>query len=182
MNHAYREVYFQTCRLLGVPQSVIEEHDSTFLNMLGLIRGRIYYNLLNWYRLLSLFPLLGKSGSFMETMMGVKQSLETDLQPLFDSLVDEAPDYGILKRVGLVVRLAVHMLGGARANELFLSRVDRVCRPMEEANLANLSLPQQVDLYHQLLDGALKHWKAPIVNDTRCMTVSYTHLTLPTKA
>ena len=181
VNHAYREVYFQTCRLLGVPQSVIEEHDSTFLNMLGLIRGRIYYNLLNWYRLLSLFPLLGKSGSFMETMMGVKQSLETDLQPLFDSLVDEAPDYGLLKRVGLVVRLAVHMLGGARANELFLSRVDRVCRPMEEANLANLSLPQQVDLYHQLLDGALKHWKAPIVNDTRCMIAFGTLKTLTEK-
>ena len=169
VNHAYREVYFQTCGLLGVPQSVIEEHEGTFLNMLGLIRGRIYYNLLNWYRLLSLFPLLGKSGSFMETMMGVKQSLETDLQSLFDAVVDEAPEYGLFKRVGLMIRLAVHMLGGARANELFLARVDRVCRPMEEANLANLSLPHQVDLYHQLLDEALKHWKAPIVNDTRCM-------------
>ena len=69
VNHAYREVYIQTCGLLGVPQSVIEEHEGMFRNMLGLIRGRIYYNLLNWYRLLSLFPLLGKSGSFMETMM-----------------------------------------------------------------------------------------------------------------
>ena len=68
-----------------------------------------------------------------------------------------------------MIRLAVHMLGGARANELFLARVDRVCRPMEEANLANLSLPHQVALYHQLLDEALKHWEAPIVNDTRCM-------------
>ena len=166
---AYREVYFQTCGLLGVPQHVIAEHEGTFRNMLGLIRGRIYYNLLNWYRLLSLFPLLGKSGSFMETMMGVKQSLETDLQPLFDAVVDEAPSYTRFRQAGLVVRLGAHMLGGARANELFLARVDRVCSPMEEANLADLSLPDQVGLYQHLLDDVLKHWKAPIVNDTRCM-------------
>ena len=169
VNRAYREVYFQTCGLLGVPKGVIAEHEGMFRNMLGLIRGRIYYNLLNWYRLLSLFPLLGKSGSFMETMMGVKQSLETDLQPLFDAVVDEAPEYGRFKRVGMMMRLAVHMLGGARANELFLARVDRVCSPMEAADLANLSLPHQVKLYHQLLDEVLKHWRAPIVNDTRCM-------------
>ena len=43
VNHAYREVYIQTCGLLGVPQSVIEEHEGMFRNMLGLIRGRIYY-------------------------------------------------------------------------------------------------------------------------------------------
>jgi phosphohistidine swiveling domain-containing protein len=169
VNHAYREVYIQTCGLLGVPQSVIEEHEGMFRNMLGLIRGRIYYNLLNWYRLLSLFPLLGKSGSFMETMMGVKQSLEADLQPLFDTVVDEAPQYGRFKQLRMMMRLAVHMLGGARANELFLARVDRVCRPMEKADLANLSLPRQVELYHQLHNEVLKHWKAPIVNDTRCM-------------
>tara|TARA_B100000686_G_scaffold240910_1_gene249437 strand:+ start:3867 stop:6557 length:2691 start_codon:yes stop_codon:yes gene_type:complete len=169
VNHAYREVYFQTCGLLGVPQSVIEAHEGMFSNMLGLIRGRIYYNLLNWYRLLSLFPLFGKSGSFMETMMGVKQSLEEDLQPIFDAVVDEAPQYGRFKSVGLMIRLAVHMLGGARANERFLARVDRVCRPVEEADLTKLNLPDQIALYERLLDEVLKHWKAPIVNDTRCM-------------
>ena len=140
-----------------------------FRNMLGLVRGRVYYNLLNWYRLLALFPLVGKSGAFMETMMGVKQSLEGDLQPLFDSVVAEAPRHGAVRRMALLLRLGTRMFGGVRANERFLERVERVCRPLETQDLGRLSLTEQVALYHHLEDRVLRHWTAPIVNDTRCM-------------
>ena len=54
---AYEEVYRQFCRILRVPEAKIIEHSANvFRHMLGLIRGRIYYNLLNWYRLLALLP------------------------------------------------------------------------------------------------------------------------------
>ena len=169
VSRAYREVYYQTCRVAGVPERVVEAHEPIFRNMLGLVRGRIYYNLLNWYRLLALFPLLGRSGAFMETMMGVKQSLEADLRPLVDAVLDEAPRYGIARRVGLAVRLGTRMLGGERANARFLERVDRVCRPLEATDLRALSLPRQMELYRRLDDEVLRHWTAPIINDTRCM-------------
>jgi rifampicin phosphotransferase len=42
--------------------------------MLGLIRGRVYYNLLSWYRLLSLLPGYAFNRAFMERMMGVRRS------------------------------------------------------------------------------------------------------------
>jgi hypothetical protein len=32
------------------------EHRAVFENMLGRVDGRVYYNLLNWYRALALFP------------------------------------------------------------------------------------------------------------------------------
>ena len=47
---AYEEVYRQFCRLMRVPAGRIAAHDDTFRCMLGLIRGRVYYNLLSWYR------------------------------------------------------------------------------------------------------------------------------------
>ena len=169
VSRAYREVYYLTSRLMGVPADVVEARETMYRNMLGLVRGRIYYNLLNWYRLLALFPLVGKSGSFMETMMGVKQSLSGDLQPAFDRVVEEAPDHAWWQRYALLGRLGIRMLGGARANRLFLERVERVCRPVEEADLDTLSLAEQIALYHQLEDDVLRHWTAPIVNDTRCM-------------
>ncbi len=43
--------------------------------MLGLIRGRVYYNLLNWYRVLALLPGFTVNRRFMEQMMGVRESL-----------------------------------------------------------------------------------------------------------
>ncbi len=168
VSRSYREVYYQTCRIMGVPSEVISAHESVFRNMLGLIRGRIYYNLVNWYRLLALFPLFGRSKGFMETMMGVKQSLTPDLAALFDSLA-HPPRYRLLQRLALRYRLVRLLMSGQQANEAFLSRVDQVYRPLEEADLGALSLPDQAAVYQRLEDEVLRHWTAPIVNDTRCM-------------
>ena len=97
-SHAYRQVYVQFCEVMGVPQQVIEEHEAMFRNMLGSIRGHVYYNLINWYRLVQLLPGMGSNAAFMETMMGVKQSLHPDVASLFD-FMNHPPTYSISKRV-----------------------------------------------------------------------------------
>ena len=43
--------------------------------MIGLVRGRIYYNLDAWYRVVSLLPGYRWNRSFMEQMMGVRRWL-----------------------------------------------------------------------------------------------------------
>ena len=50
-----------------------------FRHMLGLIQGRVYYNLLNWYRLIALLPGFQANRGFMEQMMGVKEALPDHL-------------------------------------------------------------------------------------------------------
>ncbi|MBI1917354.1 MAG: phosphoenolpyruvate synthase [Planctomycetes bacterium] len=72
---AYEEVYRQFCRILRVPEAKIEASADVFRHMLGLTRGRVYYNLLNWYRLLTLLPGFKANRRFMEQMMGVKEGL-----------------------------------------------------------------------------------------------------------
>ena len=71
----YPPVYREFCRMMGVPRRVIARHDDTFLNVLGLVRGRLYYNLLNWYRILALLPAYRMNRRFLEQMMGVEQAL-----------------------------------------------------------------------------------------------------------
>ena len=83
-SRAYQQVYIQFCQIMGIPKHVVEEHEAMFRNMLGLIQGRIYYNLINWYRLIRMLPVGGRSDSFMETMMGVQQSLGPELSSLFE--------------------------------------------------------------------------------------------------
>ena len=83
-NRAYRQVYIQFCEIMGVPQHMIDAHEVMFRNMLGSIRGHIYYNLVNWYRLVHMLPGMGHNASFMETMMGVRQGLTPEVASLFD--------------------------------------------------------------------------------------------------
>lgn len=76
---AYEEVYRQFCKILRVAPELLDRHDEIFRHMLGLIRGQIYYNLLSWYRLLTLLPGFKANRRFMEQMMGVKEPLPDDL-------------------------------------------------------------------------------------------------------
>jgi pyruvate,water dikinase len=38
-------------RLVGVPEAILAEEPQVHANLVGLVNGRIYYNILNWYRL-----------------------------------------------------------------------------------------------------------------------------------
>ena len=88
---AYAVVYKVTSRLVGVPEKIINDFDYAYTNMLGFIR-RVYYNLINWYKLLLIIPGFGSNQGFMETMMGVKEELNEEQQKLFN-FVEEAPKY-----------------------------------------------------------------------------------------
>ena len=61
----------------GVPGHVVDGKKRVLDNMLGLVRGNVYYNLMNWYRCLICLPI-GDASKFMDTMMG-KSLLEEQL-------------------------------------------------------------------------------------------------------
>jgi rifampicin phosphotransferase len=167
-SRCYRRVYAQVCRVSGVPGRVVRENDALFRNMLGLVRGRVYYNLVHWYRVLGLFPLLGRSRGFMDTMMGVRQSLEPELAARFEAL-GAPPRYGLFRRAAVLATLLRRLAGAGRSNAAFLGRIERVCAPLEAEDLRRHSLPGLFRIYRRLEDDVLAHWTAPIVNDTRCM-------------
>ena len=75
----YEEVYRQFCGILAVPRARVEDHRVTFETMLGLVRGRVYYNLLSWYRVLALLPGFSVNRRFMEQMMGVREALPDEV-------------------------------------------------------------------------------------------------------
>jgi len=54
--YVYHSVYIQFCEVLMIPHKQIKEMDYFLRNMLGIFYGRVYYNLLNWYKLTSILP------------------------------------------------------------------------------------------------------------------------------
>ncbi len=74
----YTHVFRAFVASMGVPRRIVEEHDQVFRGMVGLIRGRIYYNLLNWYRTLALLPCPNYTRRFFDEMLGI-DATESDL-------------------------------------------------------------------------------------------------------
>ena len=161
---AYREVYIQFCEVMGVPQEEVDSREAMFRNMLGLIRGRVYYNLINWYRLLMMFPTVASNKTFMETMMGVKDGLRPELAGLFE-FMKHPPRYPLHSRVK-VGAMTVYRF--ARIDTIirdFQSHFNSVYEPARKTPLAPMGLVALAAHYQNLEDKILRNWQAPIIND-----------------
>jgi rifampicin phosphotransferase len=157
----YDDVYRQFCLLMGVPRSRIEANRPVFANMLGLVRGRVYYQLLNWYRVLALLPGFAFNRGFMERMMGVRERL-----------TDEFERSNAGGRVTDLLRLAAMVLrmvwrSGRLGHDVpaFHARVESSLAPLANQDLATRSPDELVALYRRLERELLQHWQAPLVND-----------------
>ena len=59
-----------------MPEATIAAHRETVDNLLGLVKGRIYYNINNWYRGLQLLPSFRQNKEDMERMMGLSEPVD----------------------------------------------------------------------------------------------------------
>ncbi|MCO4756328.1 MAG: hypothetical protein KC478_17745, partial [Bacteriovoracaceae bacterium] len=161
---AYAIVYRQTCRLLGVPEKIIEDYDEQFENMLGLIKGRVYYNLINWYKLLLLMPGSSSSKSFMETMMGVKEDLHEKHQKLFD-FVEDVPKYGILKKLQVFGKLTYYFFRIDSMVAKFSKNFDLIYQEYNSTDFTKRPLKELKNMYIHWEKNITYNWKPPIIND-----------------
>lgn len=161
---AYEEVYQEFCRILGVPRPVIQAHQPVFANMIGLIRGRIYYNLLNWYRVLALLPGFKANRRFMEQMMGVKEPLPDSVAAGLAQTTwqQRLADRFYLARTVLGLVISFARLGGAKRR--FYVRLDAALGP-DRPDLSDRRADELVAYYHTLDSQLLHHWDAPLLND-----------------
>jgi pyruvate,water dikinase len=161
---AYEEVYRQFCRILRVPEATLARHDDIFRHMLGLIRGRVYYNLLNWYRLLALLPGFTVNRRFMEQMMGVKEGLP-------ESIVAEMTRATWQDRIKDRFRFLASLAALLRNHFSLPGQIRRFYHRLEHAlgttcpDLDKLRLDELGAYYRDLERQLLTRWDAPLVND-----------------
>lgn len=158
----YTEVYKQFLLIMGVEQELIEENSDIF-QMLGLIEGKVYYNLLNWYRLLRLMPGYEINAGFMESMMGVKQKLN-QIPKVKPSRKNE-----YLRLANLIKSLIVNLFRLPKDIEKFYKHINETLSPYESGKIEGKSANELVEIYFELESKLMKNWQAPLVNDFYAM-------------
>jgi rifampicin phosphotransferase len=162
--YAYENVYRELMRVLGVPKAARLAQDNTYKHMLGLINGRIYYNLLSWYKLLSVLPGYKLNRGFMEQMMGVKEGVPEHLLPAsFTSATrwSRLTDGLNLARSGVQLVITYQQLP---------SSIGKFYERLKTSLNMNVSLnemrPDELVAHYRMLESRLlTHWDAPLVND-----------------
>jgi phosphohistidine swiveling domain-containing protein len=149
-----------------VRERVIAENETAYEQMIGLIRGRVYYNLLSWYRLLMLTPGFRFNRKFMEQMMGVTQGLPDAAVPKPEDKQRFARLRAMLGLVRVSWRLISKLVRHNSRVAAFHRKLDIALRPVK---LNSLQLDALLDEYAQLQSKVIPAWETPLVNDLYCM-------------
>ena len=167
--HVYARVYRAFVGLLGVRPSVIEDNAALFDNMLGRIDGRVYYNLVNWYRALALLPGFSLNRAYMETMMGVDEPMPAEIT---DSIgpppakgLGKALEY--LRLVKVAGRLIFEAIRLPRTRAKFYDRLNATLH--SDLSIETATSTELVAEYRQVESTLLDRWDAPLINDFLCM-------------
>lgn len=167
--HVYDRVYQSFVRLLGVNEATIADNGAVFGNMLGRVDGRVYYNLVNWYRALALLPGFSLNRAYMETMMGVDTPMPaevtTAIGPPPAKGFAKVKEYG--KLVGVAARLVFEALRLPRTRRNFYARLNAALD--SDLDLKAASPTQLAAEYRRIESTLLDRWDAPLVNDFLCM-------------
>ncbi|NJM51683.1 MAG: hypothetical protein HC843_13115 [Sphingomonadales bacterium] len=168
--YAYARVYRAFLLLLGVGEAKIADNAAVFDNMLGRMDGRVYYNLVNWYRALALLPGFSINRSHMETMMGVSEPLPAEV---VDN-IGPPPAQGVklwaewlrVTRSGFRLAFEAVRLGRTKAD--FYRRLNTaLARPADE--IKAMPLTELAREYRRIEADLLDRWDAPLINDFLCM-------------
>jgi rifampicin phosphotransferase len=155
----YEGVYRQFVAMMGVKENEIEENREVFANMLGLLDGRVYYNLLSWYKALALLPGYSLNAEFMEKMMGVKERFE---------LKDRTQKSRFSEKLR-VLRMARLMLRNLRQlprmRKDFVRDFNATMKEFSEINFGRCNNNELLNYYSRFEQTLLKKWRAPLVND-----------------
>lgn len=164
IRHAYTVVYHCFSEVMGIPRSVVQAHRSIFENMLGLIRGQVYYNLVNWYRLIQQFPGYGMNKRHMESMMGLREPFDPDTDA---AEISRARKWFV--ECPRLLRLFARMLWqfatlDRRVNR-FQARFHSLYEQWEAMPFDNQSPDTLMGVYREMEARLLWNWQAPIIND-----------------
>ncbi len=155
----YEAVYRQLMGLMGLTATEVESNREVLANMLGLLEGRVYYNLLNWYKALAALPGYALNAEFMEKMMGVKERFELKGLPVRSRWRER------LRLLNLVSAMGKNWWSLPRMRKDFERDFEAVMQTYGRINFQEKTAETLMALYLEYEQTLLKKWKAPLVND-----------------
>lgn len=129
-----------------------------FKNMIGLIHGRVYYNLLNWYRMLSYLPGFDGNRESWDQMIGIADKIEFPGTKL-----------SLINRAICALKLCRILLFVESNTKAFYKHFNKYYKEYRESDINNYDLHELVSAYKHLENGLLPKWYLTLYSDITSM-------------
>lgn len=164
-HYVYHQVYVQFCEILLVPAKQIRQMDHFLKDMLGLFYGRVYYNLLNWYKLTSILPGYKYNRGFMETMMGTDEALQDEIAERVKPPSFHHTFGATFRRFIVGLKFLYFHYRIQTVVDNFLSYFYEKYNKFRKINFDHMPADEIYEHYKQMEKEMLWKWHAPIIND-----------------
>jgi phosphohistidine swiveling domain-containing protein len=132
----------------------LESQNTIFKNMIGLLDGRIYYNLLNWYRMLSYLPGFKRHKDSWDQMIGISHKMPFPGNRL--SLVNRLASWLIVAWKLLSIRRNVGR---------FFNRFNLVYDQFKDTDVSSAAEDQVIAIYENLKRELMGKWHLTLYTD-----------------
>ncbi|MAG47155.1 hypothetical protein CL617_00995 [archaeon] len=160
--YAYKETFTDLARRSLVSEKKIREYDDVFENLLGFFYGRFYYNMLNWYKMITLYPGYERNKKNFEDMISAKSRHQFD-----NDYKENVSTYFKIKYYStLVIRYPFF----DREVQDFIAHVQSYNSDFNKIDLESMSSKELLNLYYESTKQLLKKWSITVENDFLLMT------------
>jgi rifampicin phosphotransferase len=165
--YVYQEVYKSFCDMMGVSPKVIEKNKDMFPNMVVFIGYRMYYDLINWYRLVSFLPGYKFNRRFLEKMLGVEKQHDHSSDTRYNFWQRYFIDFPLL--IWQFIKIVFNFIFMGHLVKNFNKNFDKTYLQSDKLDLKNKSSLKLREIYLSLTTDLTSRWKVPIANDLAVM-------------
>jgi len=158
--HAYEETFRESSRRFGVPERIIRENRHVHANLIALIDGHIYYNILHWYRLFQFVPGFEGVLPAWEKALGLKRRFVRPRREAFGARLGRLPVYArmVARLLWQFARIRSHV-------QAYQRTFREVKEEFKRLDLARLSAHELFEVYEMLSRRLLRGYAVALEND-----------------
>lgn len=166
----YGRVYRGYAASLRVPPEQLRQTDAWTPVLLGCFHGRVYYNLLHWYRMVGIAPGYPLNRRVLEAALGVAEPLADDLAKTLRPLTFRNPLTRLRSRTVTTAVYLRRLFGIDAMIEDFLADFYRVYDEYDGLDYASLSGEQAYQAYRTVDRDLVERWGPLMVLDAILLT------------
>ncbi|MBS1266273.1 MAG: putative phosphoenolpyruvate synthase [Candidatus Woesearchaeota archaeon] len=159
-------IYTQVYRDLAITSNInprkIEKYSDVFENLLGFFYGRFYYNILNWYKMLTLFPGYERNKRNLDMMISAKNRAELNKE--------HHQNVNLIDKLRYYPYIIYRIFRFEKDIRKFKKDVKNYLRHAKENNFEQAELNKLWMWFEDFQENLLKKWSITVDNDFLAMT------------
>ncbi len=168
----YGRVYRGYAQSLGVAPEQVRQTDSWTPVLLGYFHGRVYYNLLHWYRMVGIAPGYPLNRKVLEAALGVAEPLPDDIAKTLRPFGFRNPISRLIARARTTAVYVRRIRGINAMMREFLDDFYRVYDAFEAHDDSADTGPQAYARYRELDRELVHRWGPMMVLDAMLLTLT----------